>query len=175
MEPMRGGRLATISEEDTAKLKALRPEEKIPAWALRFVQSIPDVTVTLTGASSFEQLKDNIDTYQEEKPLNQQELEILLGIAKGMVGKATLPCSACRYCLSNCPQQLDIPYLLGLYNEHCFTVMGGVPGFIAPMALMAQPEEKHPKACIACRNCEAVCPQQIKISDTMADFAAKLG
>ena len=56
-----------------------------------------------------------------------------------------------------------------------FPDMGGVPGFIAPMALMAQPEEKHPKTCIACRNCEAVCPQQIKISDTMADFAAKLG
>ena len=68
------------------------------------------------------------------------------------------------------PEQLDIPALLELYNEHCFT--GG--GFLAPMALMAVPEDKHPDACIGCRSCEAVCPQQIKISEAMADFAAKL-
>ena len=65
----------------------------------------------------------------------------------------------------------DIPELLNLYNEHCFTE----GGFIAPMALSSYPEEKKPSACIGCRSCEAVCPQQIKISEAMADFAEKLG
>ena len=170
MEPLRGGKLASLAEEDAAKLKALRPDETIPAWAFRFLQSIPGVTVTLSGMSNMQQLEENLSTFEAEHPLNQQEMETLLGIADSMVQKTSVPCTACRYCTSHCPQSLDIPMLLELYNEHCFT--GG--GFIAPMALMAVPEEKHPAACIGCRGCEAVCPQQIRISEALADFAQKL-
>jgi hypothetical protein len=169
MEPLRGGRLAHLAEDDEKKLLALRPDEKIPAWAFRFLQSLPGVTVTLSGMSNFEQLKENIRTYEVERSLSAGEMDALLSVAEGMLG-ASLPCTACRYCVSHCPKGLDIPMLLGLYNEHAFT--GG--GFIAPMALMAQPEEKHPSACVGCRSCEKVCPQQIKISEAMADFAAKL-
>ena len=97
-------------------------------------------------------------------------MEALLGIADAMLKKKTLPCTACRYCTSHCPQQLDIPSLLSLYNEHCFTE----GGFIAPMALAALPDDKKPSACIGCRSCEAVCPQQIKISEAMTDFSSKL-
>ena len=170
MEPLRGGKLASLAEEDAAKLKALRPDETIPAWAFRFLQSIPGVTVTLSGMSNMQQLEENLSTFEAEHPLNQQEMETLLGIADSMVQKTSVPCTACRYCTSHCPQSLDIPMLLELYNEHCFT--GG--GFIAPMALMAVPKEKHPAACIGCRSCEAVCPQQIRISEALADFAQKL-
>lgn len=170
MEPLRGGKLASLAEEDAAKLKALRPDETIPAWAFRFLQSIPGVAVTLSGMSNMQQLEENLSTFEAEHPLNQQEMETLLGIADSMVQKTSVPCTACRYCTSHCPQSLDIPMLLELYNEHCFT--GG--GFIAPMALMAVPEEKHPAACVGCRGCEAVCPQQIRISEALADFAQKL-
>ena len=170
MEPLRGGKLASLAEEDAAKLKALRPDETIPAWAFRFLQSIPGVTVTLSGMSNMQQLEENLSTFEAEHPLNQQEMETLLGIADSMVQKTSVPCTACRYCTSHCPQSLDIPMLLELYNEHCFT--GG--GFIAPMALMAVPEEKHPAACIGCRSCEAVCPQQIRISEGLADFSKQL-
>ncbi|HIR89757.1 MAG TPA: aldo/keto reductase [Candidatus Fimimorpha faecalis] len=169
MEPLRGGKLAKLSEEDTNKLKTLRPDEDIPAWAFRFLQAIPEVTMILSGMSNFEQLKDNIATFEEDKPLNEKEMDTLLSIADGMLN-GRVPCTACHYCVSHCPQGLDIPNLLELYNEHVFT--GG--GFIAPMALMAIPEEKHPSACIGCRSCEAVCPQQIKISEIMTDFADKL-
>ncbi len=169
MEPLRGGKLAKLSQEDTSKLKALRPDEDTPAWAFRFLQTIPEVTMVLSGMSNFEQLKDNINTFEEDKPLDEKEMEALLSIADGMLN-GRVPCTACHYCVSHCPQGLDIPNLLELYNEHVFT--GG--GFIAPMALMAVPEEKHPSACIGCRSCEAVCPQQIKISEIMADFSNKL-
>lgn len=170
MEPVRGGKLAALPEEHAAKLKALRPEEGIPAWSFRFLQSFQDVTVTLSGMSNFEQLEDNIRTYEEDKPLNQEEMDMLLGIADEMLGKKTLPCTACRYCVSHCPQELDIPSLLALYNEHCFTD----GGFIAPMALSSYQREKLPSACVGCRSCEAVCPQQILISEAMSDFTAKL-
>ena len=171
MEPLRGGKLASLAPKDEAKLKALRPDEGIPAWAFRYLQSIPSVVVTLSGMSNMEQMKDNIATFEMDKPLNETELETLHAIAQGMVKKIVLPCTACHYCTSHCPQGLDIPNLLSLYNEHCFTQ----GGFIAPMALSAIPADKQPSACIGCRSCEAVCPQGIKISEAMADFTAKLG
>ena len=170
MEPLRGGRLARLSEEEAAPLKAMRPEETVPAWAFRFLQSIPGVTVILSGMSNLDQMKENLATFREEKPLSSAEMDKLLETARGMTGKTALPCTACHYCVSHCPQGLDIPSLLALYNEHSFT--GG--GFLAPMALSAIPADKQPGACIGCRSCEAVCPQQLKISEAMADFAAKL-
>ena len=170
MEPVRGGKLAKLPDESAKRLKALRPDEDIPAWAFRFLQSVPNVTVVLSGMSSAEQMKDNIKTFETEKPLSDAEMSELMDVAGGLLN-GNLPCTACHYCVSHCPQGLDIPMLLELYNEHSFT--GG--GFIAPMALMAVPEDKHPSACLGCRSCEQVCPQQIKISEAMADFAAKLG
>lgn len=170
MEPLRGGRLARLAPADEARLKALRPQEEIPAWAFRFLQSVPGVTVTLSGMSDMAQLQANIRTFEEDKLLDGAEMQALLEIADGMVGKIALPCTGCHYCVSHCPQGLDIPGLLALYNEHCFTE----GGFIAPMAMMAIPEDKRPSACLGCRSCEAVCPQQIKISEAMADFAQKL-
>ena len=170
MEPLRGGRLAKLSQEDEEKLKALRPDETIPAWAFRFLQSIPQVTMVRSGMSNMEQLKENIRTFQEEKPLTDQEKKELLEIADQIVKKSGVPCTACHYCVSHCPQGLDIPRLLALYNEH--RVTGG--GFIAPMALSALPEDQRPGACIGCRSCEAVCPQQIHVSEVMADFNARL-
>lgn len=169
MEPVRGGKLAKLPEAAEKRLKELRPKEDIPAWAFRFLQSIPGVTMILSGMSNFEQIKDNIQTFETNQPLSEKEMDTLLEIADGILD-GTLPCTSCRYCVSHCPQGLDIPTLLDLYNEHNFT--GG--GFLAPMALMAIPKEKHPTACIACRSCEAVCPQQIKISEAMSDFASKL-
>ena len=170
MEPLRGGRLAALDQKDEEALKALRPDEEIPAWAFRFLQSIPQVGVVLSGMSNLEQMQKNIRTFEEQKPLNEEEKKALLHIANEMVKKIVLPCTACHYCVSHCPKGLAIPDLLALYNEHCFT--GG--GFIAPMALSALPKEKWPTACIGCRSCERVCPQQIKVSEAMADFAKRL-
>ncbi len=170
MEPLRGGKLASLAKEDEAALKSLRPEEGIPAWAFRFLQTVPGVTMILSGMSSLDQLKDNVNTFKISAPLNETEWNTLMEIGDRMVSKTSVPCTACRYCTTHCPMGLDIPALLELYNEHSFT--GG--GFIAPMALRAIPENKQPSACIGCRSCEKVCPQQIKVSQVMADFAAKL-
>ena len=170
MEPLRGGRLARLSPQEAAPLQALRPDELPLAWAFRFLETIPSVTVVLSGMSSRRQMEENLHIFAEEKPLNQKEMDTLFAVADQMVKAKTVPCTACHYCVSHCPQGLDIPSLLALYNEHSFT--GG--GFIAPMALSAVPQEKQPSACIGCRSCEAVCPQQIKVSEVLADFAQRM-
>jgi len=169
MEPVRGGKLAALSEEDTATLKGFRPEEGIPAWAFRFLQTIPEVTMVLSGMSNMEQLKDNIKTFETQAPLNEKEWETILKIGEKMADG--VPCTACRYCTSHCPQELDIPTLIQLYNERKFT--GDI--FLIPMRLATIPEEKHPDACLGCQSCEAVCPQQIKISEIMSEFAGLIG
>ena len=170
MEPVRGGKLAALSPEHRATLRAMRPDESDAAWAFRFVMGIPEVKMVLSGMSDFAQVKENIQTFSEDKPLSDKERAALLAIGEGMYKREALPCTACRYCTSHCPKHLDIPELIRLYNEHRFT--GG--GFIAPMALSALPEEKWPSACIGCGSCEKVCPQQIKIPDMMRDFTDRL-
>lgn len=172
MEPIRGGQLAALSPEAADKLKKARPDEDIPAWAFRFLQTIPSVTVTLSGMSNMEQLKANISTYAESKPLNEAEMQLILGIADEMIGRTTVPCTGCHYCVSKCPKGLDIPFLLKQYNE---AMVAGAGEFIAPMALSSIAEGKQPECCISCHSCEKVCPQTIKISEELNKFATKMG
>lgn len=170
MEPVRGGSLATLAEEYAAELARFRPGIPAVEWAFRFLQTVQGVGVTLSGMSNMAQLRQNITFFESEQPLSTAEWATLQSVAARMLGKKVLPCTSCRYCTDHCPQGLDIPMLLGLYNEHNYTE----GGFLAPMALEAVPTEKHPAACIGCRSCEAVCPQQLSIAAALADFAEKL-
>lgn len=171
MEPLRGGKLASAPESMTKELQKLRPEEEIPAWAFRFLQSVPGVTMVLSGMSNLEQLKANMETWKEDKPLTKAEFDTLIHLADEETAKGGVPCTACHYCTSHCPQELPIPDLLALYNEHKIT--GG--GFLAPMAVRSMPQEKRPASCVGCRSCEQVCPQQIKISEIMSEFSGMIG
>ena len=166
MEPLRGGSLTALSPEDEAVLHGLRPDESAAGFAFRYLQSIPEVKVVLSGMSDMQQLEKNIKTFETDEPLDEKECEALYRIAEKMANRGTVPCTGCRYCVAHCPMGLDIPRLIELYNEHKYS--GG--GFIAPMALSALPEDKQPSACIACQSCEAVCPQQIEIHSVMSDF-----
>lgn len=172
MEPVRGGQLASLSEEAAGKLKAARPDEDVAAWAFRFLQSIPGVTMTLSGMSNMQQVKANIATYETLKPLNEQEQELILGIADDMINKTTVPCTGCHYCVTHCPKNLDIPFLLKLYNE---AMVAGSGTFISSMALASVDSDKQPECCIACHSCEKVCPQTIHIPEELKRFAAKMG
>lgn len=172
MEPLRGGKLARANDAFKAALSALRPDETVVAWAFRFLQTIPGVTMVLSGMSSLTQVKENIATWQEDKPLSHEEFDTLVSFADEETRKGGIPCTACHYCTSHCPMGLPIPEHIALYNEHKLT---GKDGFIAPMAVASMPEEKRPANCIGCRSCEQVCPQQIKISEVMKDFTDLIG
>ena len=167
MEPLRGGRLANLTEEQAAQLSALRPGETAVSLAFRFLQALPGVTVILSGMSNLAQLNANLETFQTDAPLDAQETAKLLALVPKLLGRDAAPCTACRYCTGYCPQALDIPMLLRLYNERLFA--GGGSGI--PPALAVLSTEKWPSACIACRSCERVCPQQIKISNILDAFA----
>ena len=170
MEPLRGGRLAKLPEEYMEKLEAVAPGRTPAQWGMRFLHGIPGVTVILSGMSNMEQIQSNVDTFQQRQPLPENELAVLMEIAKDMTSKKSVPCTACRYCTTHCPMELNIPRLLELYNENLYT--GG--NFLAPLIVSGLEENKRPAACIGCRSCEAVCPQEIKISEALATLAEQL-
>ncbi len=170
MEPVRGGGLVAVEEKHEQALKALRPDASVVEWAFRFIQSIPTVTMTLSGMSNQQQIIDNIETYATSKPLNDEEMATLLNIAKEMTAKKTLPCTACAYCTTYCPKKLKIPEIIKLYNQG----VSADGGFAVPEEISSLEDGKTPSACIGCKACEAVCPQNIRISEMMSDFSAKI-
>ncbi len=168
MEPIRGGKLANLPQEYMEKLEEKRPGVSAVEWDFRYLQSIPGVTVVLSGMSESDHVKDNISIFETEKPATEEETALLYEIGKAMSG--TVPCTACRYCTAHCPMELDIPRLINMYNDFVFS--GG--GFAVKMAVDSMPEDKRPSACIGCGNCVTLCPQSINIPEILADFAEKL-
>lgn len=166
MEPVRGGRLAKLSEAE-ARLKSLRPEESIPAWSFRWLQGLPNVKMALSGMSDMAQMEDNVKTFSAENPLSQVERETLAAIAEGMMD--AIPCTACRYCCDGCPMGLDIPMLLHAYNDLKFA-----PTLTAAMRMEGLPEDKRPSACVGCGACASVCPQRISIPELLKEFSQAL-
>ena len=167
MEPVRGGKLAKLDEANEQTLKALRPDEKIPAWAFRFLQGLPNVKMILSGMSDQTQMEDNVSTFADSKPLTKEETEVLLKIAESM--KDSVPCTACRYCCKGCPMGLDIPMLIGIYNE-----IRIIPTVNAVMRIEGLPKDKQPSACIGCGKCMQICPQNIDIPTVMKDLNERM-
>ena len=170
MEPLRGGRLAKLPEEYMEKLEAVATG-RIPAeWGMRFLHGIPGVTVVLSGMSNMEQITSNVNTFDHLNPLPEEELAVLMEIAQEMAAQTSVPCTACRYCTTHCPMELDIPRLLEVYNELLYSGKTVLP----TLMISALEENKRPATCIGCRSCEAVCPQEIKISEALATLAERL-
>ncbi len=163
MEPVRGGRLVNLSEEDTKILKEMRDETNA-AWAFRYLQTLPGVIVTLSGMSNMEQLKENIETYKEAKPLSEKEMETLYDIAYRMTNE--VPCTSCRYCVPYCPKGLDIPKIISIYNNNVFDNRE---------FKLDKEEALDASRCISCKACEKQCPQSIEISSVMKGFTEKAG
>ena len=167
MEPVRGGRLARLSEAQEAKLKALRPDESVASWSFRWLQNVPGVRVVLSGMSSMEQMVDNVASFSGGAAQTGEEEALLMALAEEM--KDALPCTRCRYCCDGCPMGLDIPMLIHAYNDLKFA-----GSMTVPMQLDALDEDKRPSACLACGACAAVCPQNIDIPGALAELADRV-
>ncbi len=167
MEPLRGGKLARLSDADEARLKALRPAESTAAWGFRWLQNLSNVKVVLSGMSDFAQMKDNVVTFSGGARQTEAEAALLSEIAEAL--KDALPCTRCRYCCEGCPMGLDIPMLIHAYNDLKFS-----GSMTVPMQMDALPEDKRPSACVGCGACAAICPQSIDIPAAMRELTELL-
>ena len=164
MEPIRGGKLASLSQEQMETLRRLRPDDSAAAWALRFLQGLSNVKMILSGMSNLEQMVENVDTFTQDRPLTASEIGALLALAEDM--KDAIPCTACRYCCDGCPVGLDIPAMIAACNEARFALSSGIR-----MRFDALPEDKRPAACIACGKCAQICPQGIDVPAVLKELA----
>lgn len=172
MEPVKGGTLASLTPELEAKYRAVRPEASIASWALRFVGSLPGVMTILSGMSTWEQMEDNIGTFTRFEPLSEDERAVVDQVRTIMLNVKQIGCTSCRYCTAGCPMNIAIPDVFRAMNT--MTLYGDV---FRPKAfyggLLGQ---GHGRAadCIACGQCEGVCPQHLPIIDLLKQAAEKL-
>ena len=165
MEPVRGGKLVDkLPEGAKADLKTLRPDESVASWCFRWLMTLPNMGVILSGMTTMDQLTDNLKTFSEDKPLTEPEIDKLYAIAESL--KNNVPCTACRYCTDVCPKGLNIPMLIEVYNDLRYA-----PGVNSASKIEFMPEDKQPTACIACGRCVKMCPQHIDIPKTLIDFS----
>ena len=168
MEPVRGGKLVDkLPESAKARLKELRPHESVASWCFRWLMTLPNMGVILSGMSNMAQLEDNIRTFTEGGELTAAEVDELYQIAESL--KSNVPCTACRYCVDVCPKGLNIPMLIEVYNDLRYA-----PGVNSASKIEFMPEDKRPTACIACGRCVKMCPQNIDIPKTLIDFSRLL-
>lgn len=173
MEPVKGGTLASLKPELEEKYKALKPDASIASWAFRFVGSLPGVTTILSGMSNEEQMQDNLNTFAKFEPLSEEEKAVVDEVTKIMMDIPQIGCTACKYCCDGCPQEISIPDVfrvintMNLYNEE-FRPKQFYNGLI-------KSGKGRAIDCVACGQCESVCPQHLPISTLMKEAAEKLG
>ena len=172
MEPVKGGTLASLKPELEGILKALKPDASIASWAFRFVASLPGVMTILSGMTHEDQMKDNIETFTHFEPLSEDERAAVDEVRSIMLNIPQIGCTACRYCCDGCPMNISIPDVfravntMNLYNED-FRPRAFYKGLLS---------SGHGRAadCIACGQCEGVCPQHLPIISLMKEAAEKL-
>lgn len=165
MEPLRGGRLASLNPQTAEKLLAAQPGKSLASWGMRWLMRLPRVAVVLSGMSNPDQARDNIATFSEGKPLSEEESALLMQVCQEYRASVAVACTGCRYCTDDCPMGLDIPRILNIYNAI------KLDSEWRASLLYSLPEGKRPDSCIGCGACTGHCPQSFDIPAYMAELA----
>ena len=171
MEPIRGGMLASLSPEQEAKYKAIRPDKSIASWALRYVGSLPGVMTILSGMSTEEQMDDNIGTFTNFEPVSDEEMQAIDDVTADILSIPQIGCTACKYCTPGCPMSISIPDVFRTINT-----LRRYPDDWRAKNFYSGVASRGGRAgdCIACGQCEGVCPQHLHIIDLLKEASAIL-
>lgn len=168
MEPIRGGMLANMAPEIEAKFKGARPDKSVASWALRYVGSLEGVMTILSGMSAEDQMDDNINTFTNFEPLSKEEFKIIDEVTEEILRIPQIGCTACRYCTDGCPKKISIPDVFRTINT-----LRRYPDDWRAKNFYSGLINRSGKAsdCIACGQCEGVCPQHLPIISLLKEAA----
>ena len=169
MEPVRGGYLATIDQQRAKPFLEMEPNRSIASWAVRWVASLPQVAVVLSGMSDEQQLKDNVATMTNFEPMNEQELQAVAKVVEEIRKVNEIPCTGCRYCM-DCPMGVDIPEIFAIYSR--YKIFEKEKSFVDDYKAVVE-HGNGAEHCVRCMACTTKCPQMIAIPDKL-EMIAKL-
>lgn len=164
MEPVRGGYLATLDEQRAKPFLEMEPNRSIASWAIRWVESLPQVTVVLSGMSDMAQLEDNVAMMTNFEPMNEKELEAVAKVVEEIRKVNDIPCTGCRYCM-DCPMGVDIPEIFAIYSR--MKIFGKDKSFVEDYKEVME-NGNGAEHCVGCQQCMNHCPQSIEIPDKLA-------
>ncbi len=169
MEPVKGGTLAKMPKRVESLLKQAEPERSIPSWAIRFAAGCQNVFMVLSGMSNMAQLEDNMSYMADFEPLTSAKEALLHDVVRILYEDIAVDCTACRYCVEDCPKRIEIPKYFALYNA----AKHGEEETETAKAAYLELTQKYGKAsaCIRCHKCENNCPQHIRIPDALVKVA----
>ena len=171
MEPVKGGSLANPPKEVKKLFSEYAPDASYASWAIRFAASLDGVITVLSGMSNREQMADNISYMRDFKPLSSDEQKIIQQAQRIIGRSSTVPCTACRYCMHECPKQIPIPEIFSAWNMQ----LGSGQTAEALSAYKEATSSVSPADCVKCGKCEAACPQHIDIRAKLSGASEALG
>lgn len=166
MEPVKGGTLADLPDEACQLLQRVAPGESAASWAIRFAQSLEQVSIVLSGMNTIEQMRDNL---RDMPPLTGPEHVLLEQVGAILAKSIAIPCTGCRYCVKDCPQNIAIPDYFHIYNGYSRFPAEGWK--IGPVYAAITQSKGKASDCIHCCACERNCPQQIPITEWLEKVA----
>ena len=174
MEPLLGGRLATLNDHLARTLKEREPDRSLASWAFRYLGMFPRIMTSLSGMNLMEHVEDNVRTHAPLVPLSDDEMALLERVADEFAHYPAIPCTECNYCTSHCPVGIDIPGNFKHYNKCLDEDNIANEGTVeqrefrrARRAYLASFSEierlRQADHCIDCKACMEHCPQHIDI------------
>ena len=172
MEPLRGGQLTLEPPHEVGELWSGAEIQRSQAdWAFQWLWDQQEVSVVLSGMTTMDQVKENIESAGKARlgGFTESEHALIEKVRMAYTERSPIPCTECRYCMP-CPTGVDIPGVFRLYNSVFMYEDLGRPKF----SYTLMDETKRADSCIACRKCEELCPQEIPVSEWMPKVHEKL-
>ncbi|WFR55715.1 aldo/keto reductase [Anaerocolumna sp. AGMB13025] len=170
MEPVKGGLLANPTEDIRKIFEEANPNASLASWAIRYAASLDNIITVLSGMSTMDQVRDNVSFMEDFKPLSKEEQAVIEKAQKALREIPNIPCTACQYCVKGCPQDIRIPNVFATYNRKL--VYNDLASAKSRYGLETRMNGKA-SDCIACGNCEMVCPQHINIIENLKIIAGE--
>ena len=166
MEPVKGGSLVNLPADAQKVFDALNGGSNAE-YAIRFAAGFEGVFMVLSGMGNMDMIRDNLGFMKDFKPLDTKEMQAVEEVTRIITSKNIINCTACKYCISECPKNIPIPDLFACMNgKKIFNNWNSSYYYSVHTSNGGKAGD-----CIECGKCEAMCPQHLEIRKLLKDVS----